>query len=119
MSALSVTAKWEQLNVLAIKALVVTLLGISCGIPVLLFFYHCGCVTFNLNSSGCSQDTCFSLYHVFPAKTGAGIIFCLHYYCIWAMWATHGQQGFFYMHHPTDRITHTTAFVTPVVEHWL
>ena len=21
------------------------------------------------------------------------------------------------MHHPTDRITHTTAFVTPVVEH--
>ena len=29
------------------------------------------------------------------------------------------QQGFFYMYHPTDRITHTTAFVTPVVEHWL
>ena len=26
---------------------------------------------------------------------------------------------FFYMHHPTDMITHTTAFVTPVVEHWL
>ena len=26
---------------------------------------------------------------------------------------------FFYMHHPTDRITHTRAFVTPVVEHWL
>ena len=23
------------------------------------------------------------------------------------------------MHHPTDRITHTTGFVTPVVEHWL
>ena len=23
------------------------------------------------------------------------------------------------MHHPTDRITHTTAFVTPGVEHWL
>ena len=23
------------------------------------------------------------------------------------------------MHHPTDRITHTTAFVPPVVEHWL
>ena len=22
------------------------------------------------------------------------------------------------MHHPTDRITHITAFVTPVVEHW-
>ena len=25
----------------------------------------------------------------------------------------------FNMRHPTDRITHTTAFVTPVVEHWL
>ena len=23
------------------------------------------------------------------------------------------------MHHPTYRITHTTAFATPVVEHWL
>ena len=23
------------------------------------------------------------------------------------------------MHHPTDRIAHTTAIVTPVVEHWL
>ena len=23
------------------------------------------------------------------------------------------------MHHPADRIAHTTAFVTPVVEHWL
>ena len=23
------------------------------------------------------------------------------------------------MDHPTDRITHSTAFVTPVVEHWL
>ena len=23
------------------------------------------------------------------------------------------------MHHPTDRITHTTSFFTPVVEHWL
>ena len=23
------------------------------------------------------------------------------------------------MHHPTDRITHATTFVTPVVEHWL
>ena len=23
------------------------------------------------------------------------------------------------MHHPTDRIANTTAFVTPVVEHWL
>ena len=23
------------------------------------------------------------------------------------------------MHHHTERITHTTAFVTPVVEHWL
>ena len=23
------------------------------------------------------------------------------------------------MHHPTDRIAHTTVFVAPVVEHWL
>ena len=29
------------------------------------------------------------------------------------------QQGFFYMHHPTYRVIHTTAFVTSVVEHWL
>ena len=29
------------------------------------------------------------------------------------------HQGFFYIHHPTDRIAHTMAFVTPVVEHWL
>ena len=28
------------------------------------------------------------------------------------------SKMFFYMHHPTDRITHTTAFVTPVVGHW-
>ena len=27
------------------------------------------------------------------------------------------SKGSFYMHHPTDRITHTTAFVTPVVPH--
>ena len=24
----------------------------------------------------------------------------------------------FYMHHPIDKIAHTTTFVTPVVEHW-
>ena len=29
------------------------------------------------------------------------------------------ERGFFYMHHPTHRITHTTVFVTPVKEHWL
>ena len=29
------------------------------------------------------------------------------------------SKGSFYMHHPTDRIVHTMAFVTPVVEHWL
>ena len=38
---------------------------------------------------------------------------------------THGllfsinSKDSFYMHHPTDRIPHTTAFVTPVKEHWL
>ena len=37
------------------------------------------------------------------------------------MWATLSdqQQGFFYMHNPTDRIAHTREFVTPFVEHWL
>ena len=29
------------------------------------------------------------------------------------------SKGFFYIHHPTDRIAHTTAFVTPVVDNWL
>ena len=29
------------------------------------------------------------------------------------------SKGSFYMHHPTNRIAHTTAFVTPVVGHWL
>ena len=29
------------------------------------------------------------------------------------------HKGYFYMHNPTHRIIHTTAFVTPVVEHWL
>ena len=29
------------------------------------------------------------------------------------------SKGSFYMHHPTDRIAYTTAFVTPVVDHWL
>ena len=31
----------------------------------------------------------------------------------------HMSSKGFYMHHPTDRITHTMAFVTPVMEHWL
>ena len=36
-------------------------------------------------------------------------------------WATlsNWQQGFFYMHNSIDRIEHTMAFVTPVVEHWV
>ena len=29
------------------------------------------------------------------------------------------SKGSFICTHPTDRITHTTTFVTPVVEHWL
>ena len=29
------------------------------------------------------------------------------------------EQGFFYIHHPTDRLAHTRAFVAPIVEHWL
>ena len=39
-------------------------------------------------------------------------------YIIWATLFDQ-QQGIFYMHHPTERIAHTTAFFTPVVEHWL
>ena len=29
------------------------------------------------------------------------------------------SKGSFYMHHPTDRLAHTTVFVTPVNELWL
>ena len=29
------------------------------------------------------------------------------------------SKGSFICHHHTDRIIHTTAFITPVVEHWL
>ena len=29
------------------------------------------------------------------------------------------EQGFFYMYHAIDRIVHTMAFVTSVIEHWL
>ena len=29
------------------------------------------------------------------------------------------SKGSFFVHSPTDSITHTTAFVTPIVEHWL
>ena len=45
--------------------------------------------------------------------------FYLRLYGVRHMVKDHSEQGFFYMHHPTDRIAHTTAFVTPVVEHWL
>ena len=31
----------------------------------------------------------------------------------------HPTSKLFCMHHPTDRITHTTVFGTPVVGHWL
>ena len=41
---------------------------------------------------------------------------CCHYMGYYFLISS---KGFFYMHHPIDRITHTTAFVTPVVEHWL
>ena len=29
------------------------------------------------------------------------------------------QQEIFYIHHPAARIAYSTAFVTPVVEHWV
>ena len=37
----------------------------------------------------------------------------------WATLSDEQQVFFFYMHHPTDRIAHTTAFVKPVVDHRL
>ena len=37
----------------------------------------------------------------------------------WATFIGERQQGFFYIHHPTDRIAQTTAFVKPDMEHWL
>ena len=30
-----------------------------------------------------------------------------------------GAYPCFYMHHATDRLAHTTAFIKPIVEHWL
>ena len=57
--------------------------------------FICGCIALVKNHSVKLKD-----------KTQHGLIFGQ-------------QQGIFYMHHPTDRIAHTTAFVTPVVEHWL
>ena len=37
------------------------------------------------------------------------------------LWATlfDQQQGIIIMYHPTDRVAYTTAFVIPVVEHWM
>ena len=35
------------------------------------------------------------------------------------MHSTHFSYGVRYICHPTDRIIHTTAFVTPVMEQWL
>ena len=39
---------------------------------------------------------------------------CRHY-----MGYSDEQQVFLYIHHPTCRIAHTTAIVTPDVEHWM
>ena len=44
--------------------------------------------------------------------------FYLRLYGVGHMVKDHSER-FFYMYHPTDRIAHTTTFVTPVVEHWL
>ena len=55
---------------------------------------------------------------------GVGHMVKDHSDCEWkpaaATWATSDSQlRFFYMHHPTDRIAHTTSFVKQVVEYWL
>ena len=34
----------------------------------------------------------------------------------WLLFPISGKE---YLHHPPDRIVHTTSFVTPVVEHWV
>ena len=41
-------------------------------------------------------------------------VFCLFHFVLFVF-----VCGCFCMHHPTDRIAHTTSFVTPVLEHWL
>ena len=40
---------------------------------------------------------------------------CHHY----TVYSVQLAAGFFYMHHHTDRIAHTMAFVIPIIEHWL
>ena len=35
----------------------------------------------------------------------------------WLLFPINSKGSFIIMHHPTDRIAHTTAFVTPVVDH--
>ena len=36
--------------------------------------------------------------------------------CCFMGYSLRFAERYFYMHHPTDRIVHTTAFVTPVME---
>ena len=40
-------------------------------------------------------------------------------HCCHIGYSFHKQQGIFYMHFPTGRTAHTTAFDGPVVDHWL
>ena len=42
-----------------------------------------------------------------------------HLYGVGYMVKDNSYGLLFYMHQHTERIAHTTAFVTPVVEHWL
>ena len=54
------------------------------------------------------NDTLNTFYlQLYGVRHGKGLLFPI------------SSKFFLYMHNPTDRIGHTTAFVTLVVEHWL
>ena len=59
---------------------------------------------------GCRHDDC---------KYGIHITKMAGYAINYVGYSFRLAEGFFYMHHPTYRIAHTTAFVTPVMEHWM
>ena len=89
------------------------------------------------------KATWYKMFHVFWQRKEWNVLFndALHTFYLWLYDIRHmvkdhsnSKRGnllpphsllflissnFFYMHHPTERIAHTMAFVTPVVEHWL
>ena len=53
------------------------------------------------------QQGCFYMHHPTDRIATRELLFPI------------SSKGYFIMHRPTDRIAHNTAFITPVVEHWL